>query len=64
MIEAIFGIPGLGRYFVQGALNRDYTLVMGVVVFYCGAGGADQLSVALRAAAGAGLSVLCCGHLT
>jgi oligopeptide transport system permease protein len=27
-------VPGLGRYFVQGALNRDYTLVMGVVVFY------------------------------
>ena len=32
VIEQIFGIPG--RYFVQGALNRDYTLVMGVVVFY------------------------------
>lgn len=34
VIESIFGIPGIGRYFVQGALNRDYTLVMGVVVFY------------------------------
>lgn len=34
VIETIFGIPGLGRYFVQGALNRDYTLVLGVVVFY------------------------------
>ena len=34
VIEQIFGIPGLGRYFVQGALNRDYTLVMGVVVTY------------------------------
>lgn len=34
VIEQIFSIPGLGRYFVQGALNRDYTLVMGVVVFY------------------------------
>jgi oligopeptide transport system permease protein len=34
VIETIFGIPGLGRYFVQGALNRDYTLVMGVVIFY------------------------------
>jgi oligopeptide transport system permease protein len=34
VIEQIFGVPGLGRYFVQGALNRDYTLVMGVVVFY------------------------------
>ena len=34
VIEQIFGIPGLGRFFVQGALNRDYTLVMGIVVFY------------------------------
>ena len=34
VIEQIYGIPGLGRYFVQGALNRDYTLVMGVVIFY------------------------------
>ncbi|MDH4030353.1 MAG: oligopeptide ABC transporter permease OppB [Chromatiales bacterium] len=34
VIEQIFGVPGLGRYFVQGALNRDYTLVMGVVVFF------------------------------
>ena len=34
VVEQIFGIPGIGRYFVQGAVNRDYTLVMGVVVFY------------------------------
>jgi oligopeptide transport system permease protein len=34
VIEAIFGVPGLGRFFVNGAFNRDYTLVMGVVVFY------------------------------
>ena len=34
VVETIFGIPGIGRYFVQGALNRDYTLVMGVVIFY------------------------------
>jgi oligopeptide transport system permease protein len=34
VIGQIFGVPGLGRFFVQGALNRDYTLVMGVVVFY------------------------------
>jgi oligopeptide transport system permease protein len=34
VIETVFSIPGIGRYFVQGALNRDYTLVMGVVVFY------------------------------
>lgn len=34
VIEQIFGIPGVGRYFVQAALNRDYTLVMGVVIFF------------------------------
>lgn len=34
VIESIFGIPGIGRYFVQGALNRDYTLVLGVVILY------------------------------
>lgn len=34
VIERIFSLPGLGSYFVQGALNRDYTLVMGVVIFY------------------------------
>ena len=32
VVESIFGIPGVGRYFVQGALNRDYTLVMATVV--------------------------------
>jgi oligopeptide transport system permease protein len=34
VIETVFGLPGVGRYFVQGALNRDYTLVMGVVIVY------------------------------
>jgi oligopeptide transport system permease protein len=34
VVEEIFGLPGIGRYFVQGALNRDYTLVMGVVICY------------------------------
>ena len=32
LVEQVFGIPGIGRYFVQGALNRDYTLVLGVVL--------------------------------
>ncbi|WP_395377237.1 oligopeptide ABC transporter permease OppB [Marinicella sp. W31] len=32
VIERVFGIPGIGRYFVQGALNRDYTLIMAVVI--------------------------------
>jgi oligopeptide transport system permease protein len=34
VVEQVFGLPGVGRYFVQGAINRDYTLVMGMVVFY------------------------------
>lgn len=32
VVETIFQLPGIGRYFIQGALNRDYTLVMGVTV--------------------------------
>ena len=32
VVETIFAIPGVGRYFVDAALNRDYTLVMGTVV--------------------------------
>lgn len=34
VIEEIFGLPGIGRFFVNGALNRDYTLVMGVTILY------------------------------
>jgi oligopeptide transport system permease protein len=34
VVEQIFGIPGLGQFFVNGALNRDYTLVLGLVIFY------------------------------
>jgi oligopeptide transport system permease protein len=34
VVERIFGLPGIGRYFVDGALNRDYTVVMGVVIVY------------------------------
>ena len=34
VIETIFALPGIGRYFVQGAINRDYTLVMGTVITY------------------------------
>jgi oligopeptide transport system permease protein len=32
VVEQVFGLPGIGRHFVQGALNRDYTLVLGVVL--------------------------------
>ncbi len=34
VVETIFHIPGLGKMFVMGAFNRDYTLVLGLVVFY------------------------------
>ena len=34
VVETIFQIPGLGRYFVMAGFNRDYTMVMGTVLFY------------------------------
>ncbi|MGV6802163.1 MAG: ABC transporter permease [bacterium] len=34
VIERIYSLPGIGQYFVTGALNRDYTMVMGVVIVY------------------------------
>ncbi len=34
VVETIFAVPGLGRHLVNGAFNRDYTLVLGVVLFY------------------------------
>ncbi|MFO1465226.1 MAG: ABC transporter permease subunit [Steroidobacteraceae bacterium] len=34
VVESVSGLPGIGRYLVQGALNRDYTLVLGMVVVY------------------------------
>ncbi|HEV7966457.1 MAG TPA: oligopeptide ABC transporter permease OppB [Candidatus Acidoferrales bacterium] len=34
VIETVFGLPGIGRAFVDGALNRDYTLVLGVTILY------------------------------
>ena len=34
VVESVFGLPGMGSYFVKGALNRDYPLVLGVVIIY------------------------------
>jgi oligopeptide transport system permease protein len=34
VVESIFGVPGMGRFLVQGALSRDYTLVLGMVIVY------------------------------
>jgi oligopeptide transport system permease protein len=36
VIERVFALPGIGSFFVDGAINRDYTLVMGVVILYAG----------------------------
>jgi len=34
VVERIFAIPGIGRYFVESVTNRDYTVIMGVTVLY------------------------------
>ena len=34
VVETVFALPGTGRYFVQGALDRDYTLVMAMIILY------------------------------
>lgn len=37
IVEQVFDLPGIGRYFAQGAINRDYPVVMGVVIVYAAA---------------------------
>jgi oligopeptide transport system permease protein len=37
VVETLFGLPGIGRYFVQGALDRDYTVSLGAVLLAAGA---------------------------
>lgn len=34
VVETIFRVPGMGKFFVQSAFNRDYTLIMGTVIVY------------------------------
>jgi oligopeptide transport system permease protein len=34
VVEQVFGLPGIGRYFINAALNRDYGLVLGTTIFY------------------------------
>ena len=36
VVETIFGIPGMGRAFIDAALNRDYTMVMGATILVAG----------------------------
>lgn len=35
IVENIFAVPGLGKYFVTSIFNRDYTVILGVTIFYC-----------------------------
>lgn len=51
VVEQVFDLPGIGRYFVQGAMSRDYTLVMGIVIVYSAAILAFNLLVDLAYAA-------------
>ena len=34
VVETIFQIPGLGRFFITAAFNRDYTMILGTVLFF------------------------------
>jgi len=34
VVETIFNIPGLGRYYVEAAFNRDYTMILGTTIFF------------------------------
>lgn len=34
VVESIFQIPGLGRFYIQAAFNRDYTMVLGTTIFF------------------------------
>ena len=35
VVEKIFNLPGLGRFFVNSAFNRDHTVALGVALLYC-----------------------------
>ena len=37
VVEQIFQLPGMGRFFIQGAINRDYPVVLGIVIVFAGA---------------------------
>jgi oligopeptide transport system permease protein len=36
VVETLFGVPGMGQWFVKGAINRDYPVVLGTALFYFG----------------------------
>jgi oligopeptide transport system permease protein len=36
VVETLFGVPGMGQWFVKGAINRDYSVVLGTAILYGG----------------------------
>jgi oligopeptide transport system permease protein len=36
VVEVLFGVPGMGQWFVKGAVNRDYSVVLGTAIVYFG----------------------------
>jgi oligopeptide transport system permease protein len=34
VVETLFGVPGMGQWFVKGAINRDYAVVLGTAIIY------------------------------
>ena len=36
VVETLFGVPGMGQWFVKGAINRDYSVVLGTALVYFG----------------------------
>ena len=47
VVETLFGVPGMGQWFVKGAINRDYSVVLGTALFYATLVGVLNLSVDL-----------------
>jgi oligopeptide transport system permease protein len=47
VVETLFGIPGMGQWFVKGAINRDYSVVLGTAILYSGLITAFNLAVDL-----------------
>jgi oligopeptide transport system permease protein len=47
VVETLFGVPGMGQWFVKGAINRDYPVVLGTALFYFGLVSALNLVVDL-----------------
>ncbi|MDH3211994.1 MAG: ABC transporter permease subunit [Myxococcales bacterium] len=47
VVETLFGVPGMGQWFVKGAINRDYSVVLGTAILYGGLVTAFNLAVDL-----------------